>query len=430
VTAQPTLRVVPSLASVDPAAWDACANPDSARRHNGLEQQSESVRQRAGGGASGGPVRDGADDEGLAPIDPELQQEPFNPFIVHAFLSSLEESGSATAKTGWGGAHVLLEGPDGRLLGAAPAYLKSHSQGEYVFDHGWADAYERAGGAYYPKLQVSVPFTPVTGRRLLVSDEAGPDSRRLLLQGLRAIMRKTGASSLHITFPTREEWEEFGSAGLLQRTGQQFHFFNPGYGSFDEFLGELASRKRKAIRKERATALSAGVEIEWVTGSDLREAHWDAFFRFYMDTGSRKWGRPYLTRMFFSLLGERLADRVLLVMAKRAGRYIGGALNLIGDHALYGRNWGAIEEHPCLHFEACYYQAIDFAISRKLKRVEAGAQGEHKLARGYRPVPTYSAHEFADRRLERAVADYLAHERAQVAADIEAYGDYVPFRKG
>ena len=366
----------------------------------------------------------------MGPIDSKLQQEPFNPFISHAFLSSLEESGSATPRPGWGGAHLLLEDDGGRLLAAVPAWLKSHSQGEYVFDHGWADAYERAGGAYYPKLQVSVPFTPVTGRRLLVGAQAGPEARETLIRGLAAVMKQTSTSSVHITFPTRAEWEALGAAGLLQRTGQQFHFFNRGYGSFEDFLGDLASRKRKAIRKERATALSGGVDIEWVTGSDLTEAHWDAFFAFYMDTGSRKWGRPYLTRMFFSLLGERLADRVLLVMAKRAGRYVGGALNLIGDHALYGRNWGAIEEHPCLHFEACYYQAIDFAIARGLKRVEAGAQGEHKLSRGYRPVPTYSAHLFADRRLERAVADYLTSERRQVAATIEAYEDFAPFRKG
>ncbi|MCB1535219.1 MAG: N-acetyltransferase [Rhodoblastus sp.] len=365
----------------------------------------------------------------MGPIDSKLQQEPFNPFLTHAFLSSLEESGSATPRTGWSGAHILVENAAGRLVACAPAWLKAHSQGEYVFDHGWADAYERAGGSYYPKLQVAVPFTPVTGRRLLLADDAGATETAALLQGLRAVVRKAGASSIHITFPTQSEWEALGAAGLLQRTGQQFHFFNRGYGSFDDFLADLASRKRKAIRKERATALAPGIEIEWVTGPDLKEAHWDAFFAFYMDTGSRKWGRPYLTRTFFSLLGERLADRVVLVMAKRGGKYIGGALNLIGDHALYGRNWGAIEEHPCLHFEACYYQAIDFAISKGLKRVEAGAQGEHKLARGYRPVPTYSAHEFANASLARAVSDYLERERRHVAATIEAYEDFAPFRR-
>ncbi|MFO1116857.1 MAG: GNAT family N-acetyltransferase [Beijerinckiaceae bacterium] len=423
--AEPTLRIVPKLSAVDPAAWDACANPESLKSEKDLAREPDSVSEPL---ESDSPASADAD-EAMGPIDPTLQQEPFNPFLTHAFLSSLEESGSATPKTGWGGAHMLLEDSDGRLLGAVPAWLKSHSQGEYVFDHAWADAYERAGGDYYPKLQSCVPFTPVTGRRLLLADGTGTAERDILIAGLAAVMRQTRASSAHVTFPTRAEWEAFGAAGLLQRTGQQFHFFNRGYASFEEFLGDLASRKRKAIRKERATALAAGVEIEWVTGSDLKEAHWDAFFAFYMDTGSRKWGRPYLTRLFFSLLGERMADRVLLVMARRGGRYIGGALNLIGDHALYGRNWGAIEDHPCLHFEACYYQAIDFAIARKLKRVEAGAQGEHKLARGYRPVPTYSAHLFADQRLGRAVADYLETERRQVAANIEAYGEYAPFKK-
>ncbi len=425
MTAASTLRIAPKLAAIDPAAWDACANPKSASDQNGLPDQSDSLSEQAESLSE--PAQQGED--APTPADSRLQQEPFNPFLTHAFLSSLEESGSATPKTGWGGAHLLLEDANGRLLGAVPAWLKSHSQGEYVFDHAWADAYERAGGSYYPKLQVSVPFTPVTGRRLLAAAGTGEAERAALTKGLAAVMRQTEASSVHVTFPTRTEWEALGAAGWLQRTGQQFHFFNPGYGSFEEFLGELSSRKRKAIRKERATALAAGVEIEWVTGKDLTEAHWDAFFAFYMDTGSRKWGRPYLTRLFFSLLGERMAERVLLVMAKRAGRYVGGALNLIGDHALYGRNWGAVEEHPCLHFEACYYQAIDFAIQRKLKRVEAGAQGEHKLARGYRPVTTYSAHLIADRRLERAVADYLDGERRHVAATIEAYGDFAPFKK-
>ncbi|HMN71445.1 MAG TPA: GNAT family N-acetyltransferase [Rhodoblastus sp.] len=418
------------MREVEAAKWDACANPKSDLFANNLGDESESVSEPPESNPQSTAALEAGGSDPMGPIDSKLQQEPFNPFLTHAFLSSLEESGSATARTGWAGAHILVEDAAGRLVACAPAWLKSHSQGEYVFDHGWADAYERAGGSYYPKLQVAVPFTPVTGRRLLLAEGAGAAERAALLQGLRAVVRKTGASSIHITFPTRSEWEALGKAGLLRRTGQQFHFFNRGYGSFDDFLGDLASRKRKAIRKERATALSAGVDIEWVTGADLTEAHWDAFFAFYMDTGSRKWGRPYLTRMFFSLLGERLADRVLLVMARRGGRYIGGALNLVGDDALYGRNWGAIEEHPCLHFEACYYQAIDFAISKGLKRVEAGAQGEHKLARGYRPVTTYSAHEIADVRLERAVADYLDRERRQVAATIEAYEDYAPFRKG
>ena len=427
--AELTIRVVPTLREVDPAAWDACANPKLIREARGLTGESDSICEVGTATPELAPPLAPGDDDPMGPIDSKLQQEPFNPFLTHAFLSSLEESGSATPRTGWTGAHILVEDAAGRLAACAPAWLKSHSQGEYVFDHGWADAYERAGGSYYPKLQVAVPFTPVAGRRLLLAAGAGETEAAALLQGLRAVVRKAAASSIHITFPTRPEWEALGRAGLLQRTGQQFHFFNRGYASFDEFLGDLASRKRKAIRKERATALAPGIEIEWVTGSDLKEAHWDAFFAFYMDTGSRKWGRPYLTRTFFSLLGERLADRVLLVMAKRGGKYIGGALNLIGDDALYGRNWGAIEEHPCLHFEACYYQAIDFAISKGLKRVEAGAQGEHKLARGYRPVPTYSAHEFADVRLARAVSDYLERERRHVAATIEAYEDFAPFRR-
>jgi predicted N-acyltransferase len=348
VPAELTIRVVPSLREVDPAAWDACANPQFLQSANDLAGESDSAREAV---VSTAEPPAGADDP-MGPVDSRLQQEPFNPFLTHAFLSALEESGSATARTGWAGAHILVEDASGRLVACAPAYLKSHSQGEYVFDHGWADAYERAGGAYYPKLQVAVPFTPVAGRRLLLADGAGAAERAALLQGLRAVARKAGASSIHITFPTREEWRALGEDGLLQRTGQQFHFFNRGYRTFDDFLADLASRKRKAIRRERATALSAGVEIEWVTGADVKEEHWDAFFAFYMDTGSRKWGRPYLTRTFFSLLGERLADRVLLVMARRGGSYIGGALNLIGDHALYGRNWGAIEEHPCARLPA------------------------------------------------------------------------------
>ena len=274
-----------------------------------------------------------------------------------------------------------------------------------------------------------MPFTPVNGRRLLLADESDMASRDALIAGLRALRQQTGASSVHITFPTEAEWNSLGKAGFLQRTGQQFHFFNSGYTSFDDFLSDLASRKRKTIRKERAAALTDGIEIEWITGRDISEAHWDSFFAFYMDTGGRKWGQPYLNRKFFSLVGERLADRILLVMAKRAGRYIAGALNFIGDDSLYGRNWGAIEDHPLLHFEVCYYQAIEFALARGLKRVEAGAQGEHKLARGYRPVTTYSAHDFADPRMTRAIGDYLKSERRHIEAAIELYGEHVPFRK-
>jgi predicted N-acyltransferase len=390
------VRIVRTLAEVSPAAWDACANPVEATAAVALDQR-----------------------------------ERFNPFLTHAFLNACEASGSAVPRTGWGGAHVLVEDGAGALLAAAPCWLKSHSQGEYVFDHGWADAYERAGGRYYPKLQVCVPFTPVPGRRLLVAD--GPraeEARTALIAGLRALRDSAKASSIHVTFLQKDEWELLGGQRWLQRTNKQFHFFNRGYTSFDDFLATLASRKRKVVRRERKEALAPGIEIEWVTGSDLKEAHWDAFWAFYMDTGSRKWGRPYLTRAFFSMLGETLADRVLLVMAKRNGQYVAGALNLIGDDALYGRNWGCTEEHPFLHFEVCYYQAIDFAIARGLTRVEAGAQGEHKLLRGYEPVPTYSAHDIADPRFAKAVADFLRHERQEMDELIDAYAEHTPFRKG
>ncbi len=352
-----------------------------------------------------------------------------NPFITRAFLSALEVSGSAAADTGWLPRHLLLEDGAGRLMGAMPCYLKSHSYGEYVFDHGWADAYARAGGSYYPKLQSAVPFTPVTGKRLLVPE--GPDRaarQAILLQAGAMLTEQSGVSSLHVTFLTEPEWQLAGKLGWLQRTDQQFHWRNEGYASFDDFLNALASRKRKAIRKERREARAGGIDIEWVTGRDLTEAHWDAFFAFYVDTGARKWGMPYLNRRFFSLIGTTMADQILLVLAKHAGRYVAGALNIIGADALYGRYWGAIEEHPCLHFEICYYQAIDFAIRHKLVRVEAGAQGEHKLARGYLPTPTYSAHYIADPGLRRAVADYLKRERAAVAQETALLAEESPFR--
>jgi predicted N-acyltransferase len=354
---------------------------------------------------------------------------PDNPFISHAFLSALEDSGSVRAETGWLPQHLLLEDRGGTLLGCMPCYLKSHSQGEYVFDHGWADAYIRAGGRYYPKLQVSVPFTPVTGKRLLV--RPGPEQtgrEALLLQAARQVTDRLGVSSLHITFLTREEWQLAGELGFLQRTDQQFHWRNEGYRDFEDFLMALTSRKRKAIRKERREALDGGVEIEWVTGRDLTEAHWDAFFAFYMDTGSRKWGSPYLTRTCFSLLGQTMADRILLVLAKRSGRYVAGALNVIGPDTLYGRYWGGLEDHPFLHFEVCYYQAIEFAIRHRLARVEAGAQGAHKLARGYLPSETYSAHYIADPGLRRAVADFLKRERRAVARDIALLGEESPYK--
>jgi predicted N-acyltransferase len=361
----------------------------------------------------------------------DVATQPGNPFTTHAFLRAVEDSGSATRNTGWMPQHLLLEGDEGRLAGCMPCYLKSHSQGEYVFDHGWADAYMRAGGSYYPKLQASVPFTPVTGKRLLMrpgSDEAKREA--ILLQAAIELTERLDVSSLHITFLTRAEWELAGELSFLQRTDQQFHWQNEGYQSFENFLEALASRKRKAIRKERREALAGGIEIEWVTGRELTEAHFDAFFAFYMDTGSRKWGSPYLTRSCFSLLGEAMADRMLLVLAKRAGRYVAGALNFIGADTLYGRYWGGSEEHPYLHFEVCYYQAIEFAIAHKLIRVEAGAQGAHKLARGYLPVETYSAHYIADPALRRAVADYLKRERRAVAREIALLTEDSPYRNG
>ena len=355
----------------------------------------------------------------------------YNPFLSHAFLSALEESGSATAKTGWLGHHLLLEDGAGRLLGALPCYLKSHSQGEYVFDHGWADAFERAGGHYYPKLQCSVPFTPATGPRLLVraGEEAAP-VRHALAGGLKQVARKMGVSSAHVTFVNGEDLPVFLEEGYLHRTDQQFHFINDGYENHDAFLETLASRKRKALKKERRAALEGGISIDWLTGKDLTEEIWDQFFAFYMDTGSRKWGRPYLTRSFYSLIGEKMADDILLVMAKRCGRYVAGAINFIGADALYGRHWGCIEDHPFLHFEVCYHQAIDFALSKGLKRVEAGAQGEHKLARGYLPVTTHSLHDLTHPGLRRAVDQYLAHEREQVAEMAEILSEHSPFRKG
>jgi predicted N-acyltransferase len=387
-----TARLVSSIAAADPAAWDSCANP---------------------------PGRSEAEAEG----------ERYNPFMSHAFLHSLEASGSTGGRTGWTPAHVIVEDASGRMVAAAASYLKSHSMGEYVFDHAWADAYERAGGRYYPKLQVAAPFTPATGRRLLVASGAPDGAREALIEGLRELRRQTKASSVNVTFPTAEDAERLAGAGFLIRHGEQFHFQCCGFSSFDDFLAALASRKRKAIKRERRDALGSDVTIEWITGTSIKPEHWKAFFAFYMDTGSRKWGRPYLTRGFFDRVGASMADRILLVMAKRNGRYIAGAINFIGDDALYGRNWGAIEERPFLHFEVCYYQAIEFALAHGLKRVEAGAQGEHKLARGYRPVVTYSAHEFGDARLARAVADYLRQEREAVAQTIAYYEGHAPFKR-
>ena len=353
--------------------------------------------------------------------------DPYNPFISFDFLDACEEAGCAVERTGWVPRHLTVEDAAGRIAGVMPLYLKTHSQGEYVFDNGWAQAYERAGGRYYPKLQSAAPFTPVSGPRLISGD---PEARRMLLGGALSLCGQAHASSLHVTFPTEAEWRELGEAGLLLRHDQQFWWENAGYGAFDDFLAALSSSRRKTIRRERRDA-QAGLEIVAVTGSDLTEAHWDAFFAFYMDTGSRKWGRPYLNRTFFSLIGERLADRVVLMLARRGGQWIAGALNFRGGDALYGRQWGALEHIPFLHFELCYYQAVDWAIAHGLKRVEAGAQGEHKIYRGYLPNPVYSAHFIADPRLREPVARYLDQERAAVLAEMEMLeAELSPFRQG
>jgi predicted N-acyltransferase len=331
---------------------------------------------------------------------------------------------------GWLPAHLVLRDGHGALAALMPCYLKSHSSGEYVFDHAWAQAYERAGGRYYPKLQSAVPFTPVTGPRILVRPGFPEDeARAYLAQAAIQTAKQYRASSWHVTFARQEEWEALGKLGLLQRTDTQYHWHNRGYENFDAFLAALASRKRKTIRKEREQARASGVTIDWLTGSDIKEEHWDAFFAFYMDTGSRKWGTPYLNRAFFSLVGERMANRILLVMAKREGFYIGGALNFIGGDTLYGRYWGCLETHNFLHFEACYYQAIDYAIANKLAHVEAGAQGDHKLARGYEPETTYSLHYFADPGLASAVASYLRQERKAVEREQEVMSEVLPYKR-
>jgi hypothetical protein len=352
-----------------------------------------------------------------------------NPFTRHAFLAALEESGSATAKTGWRPSHLLLE-RDGTAIAALPLYVKSHSYGEYVFDHGWADALERAGGRYYPKLQASVPFTPATGRRLLIgASEDENEIARLLLGAAQEAVRETRASSLHITFMTEQEWELAGRLGFLQRTDKQFHWDNRFYDSFDAFLNDLSSSKRKNLRKERASVLADGVTFEWLSGRDLTESAWDAFFHCYVTTGNQKWNPPYLRREFFSRVGQAMGEQILLVMAKQGGNYVGGALNFFDETTLYGRNWGCTAYVPFLHFEACYYQAIDFAIEKRLARVEAGAQGGHKLLRGYLPRPTYSAHYIAHPGLRRAVEDYLEKERASVAEHMDELKERAPFRK-
>lgn len=377
-----TLHVHPSVADIGREAWDACAGPYG------------------------------------------------DPFVCFDFLHACEASGSAVPDQGWAGRHLCLRDETNRVIGVMPLWLKGHSQGEYVFDHSWAEAYQRAGGRYYPKLLSAVPFTPVTGPRFLAHPDADAATvRQALLQGALALTERLGVSSLHINFPIEADWTALGEAGLLQRRDMQYVWRNDGYGTFDDFLAALSSGRRKTIRRERREA-RAGLDIRVLTGAEITTADWDAFFAFYMDTGARKWGRPYLTRDFFSRLGATMADRIALVMAFRDGVAIAGALNLIGRDALYGRQWGALEEVPFLHFELCYYQAIEFAISRGLARVEAGAQGEHKIARGYLPSPVYSAHFIADPALREPVARYLDRERPAVAAETEAMAtELSPFRK-
>jgi predicted N-acyltransferase len=352
-----------------------------------------------------------------------------NPFVSHEFLAALEESGSAQNETGWLPHHLVLEGKDGRIDGIVPAYVKSHSYGEYVFDQGWAQAIERAGGRYYPKLQVSVPFTPATGPRLLVRrDLDGATTRTALIAELNAVAHTRGLSSVHATFLTEEDRLAFEHAGWLTRLGCQYHWRNHDYGSFDDFLAALSSRKRKAIRKERQEVAEAGIELVTLTGGDLKPEHWEAFYRFYIDTSDRKWGSPYLTRDFFHRIGHTMADRVVLFMARHHGEWVAGALNLLGANALYGRNWGCGMNFKFLHFETCYYQAIDFAIAHRLDRVEAGAQGEHKIQRGYLPTPMTSAHWIEHPGLRNAVSHFLDQEHDAMRAQIAALNEYSPFR--
>ncbi len=411
------LAVLSSLGEIDREAWEACANPgwaadapfgtDVGSFFKTLRTTPEAISQG---------------------VDSISERQPYNPFISHDFLRCLEESGSAIGRTGWQGRHLVLEDAAGQPEAIVPCYQKTHSMGEYVFDHGWADAFERAGGSYYPKLQVAVPFTPVTGRRLLARPDAGANAKATLAAGLTELCRRIGASSVHATFLEEDDAELLEGADFLPRVDQQFQFENPGYRDFQDFLDALSSGKRKTIRRERRDSLAGGLEVEILNGAAIDEAAWDAFFAFYTDTGARKWGRPYLNRRFFSLLGAAMADRVLLIFAKRGKRRIAGALNLIGSDALYGRYWGSLEEVPFLHFEICYHQAVEWAIAHRLPRVEAGAQGEHKLARGYRPVITRSAHWIADRGFRAAVADYLQREREAVAAEHALLDEHTPFK--
>jgi len=384
---QITVETHDSLSRISAAEWDSCACPEAA--------------------------------EGGRPEDP---------FTTHRFLKALEDSGSVGPGTGWQPQYLTAR-IDETLIGCAPVYVKSHSQGEYIFDHNWAHAYERAGGRYYPKLQIAVPFTPVTGRRLLTRPGLEQTGRAALLQGGVQIAEQNRLSSVHATFCTEAEAEAGAGMGLMPRLTQQYHWENRDYENFGAFLSDLSSRKRKTIRKERTRAKDFGGQIRALTGAQIEPRHWDAMWAFYQDTGARKWGMPYLTRAFFDIAAECLADDVLMVVAERDGSVVAGALNLIGASALFGRYWGCAEDHPCLHFELCYYQAIEHAIENGLSRVEAGAQGEHKLARGYLPVSTHSLHWIADPGFSDAVARYLTAERDAVEEDIEILTGFGPFRK-
>ncbi len=381
------IRVYASLAEIPQEQWDACACPEAA--------------------------------DGTRPVDP---------FTTYRFLRALEVSGSVGDGTGWRPQYLGAWAGD-LLIAVAPMYLKSHSQGEYIFDHNWAHAYENAGGRYYPKLQIAVPHTPATGRRFLARPEFTDLGRRAIAQGAAQLAASNGISSVHVTFCTEDEAQAAQDIGMMHRTTQQFHWHNDGYADFDGFLSQLSSRKRKNIRKERAEANGAGLIIEELTGDAIRPEHWDHFWQFYQDTGARKWGTPYLTRAFFDEAQQHLRNDILLVMARDASGYIAGAMNLIGRDVLFGRYWGCIRHYPCLHFELCYYRAIDFAIANGLTRVEAGAQGQHKLARGYMPAQTHSLHWIGDRGFADAVGRYLDAERAAIEEEIEILTDYGPFRK-
>jgi len=367
----------------------------------------------------------------IADIDPALWNrlaapapEDYNPFVSHEFLSALERSKSVAPEAGWAPMHMVVE-EAGEITGVAPLYVKGHSQGEYVFDHHWADAYARAGGRYYPKLLSAAPFTPVPGPRLRAAGEA---ARPTLAAALRQVAGQLGASSTHVNFIAEPDKTVLLEAGFLPRMGEQYHWFNRGYERFDDFLAALASRKRKAINRERREA-AEGLVIRRLVGRDITERHWDAFWMFYQDTGARKWGHPYLTRTFFRIIAETMAERLLLIVAERDGEPVAGALNFIGGEALYGRYWGCTEDVLFLHFELCYHQAVEFAIERRLKRVEAGAQGQHKIARGYEPVPTWSAHWISNESFREAIARYLEGEREETGLEIEALKDFTPFRK-